>query len=107
MKLLILLFVAMLVPGCASNGGWWRFKKSDYSPPVEKQTARQSVGRPIHRAGQSLGRAGTIVCMTAGINPICIPLVVPAIAIWIVALPVYYGGIAISGDEADSGPFDP
>lgn len=106
MKLLILLFVAILVPGCASNGGWC--KKNDYTPaPAEKQAVRQSVGRPIHRAGQSLGRAGTIVCMTAGICPICIPLIVPAVAMWIVALPIYYGGIAISGDEADSGPFDP
>lgn len=110
MKLIALLIVAVLMSGCASNGGWWRWgKKNDYAPPppVEKKTMRQSIGRPIWNAGQSLGRAGTIVGMTAGISPLTFPLIIPALVVWAVALPMYYGGIVLSGDKPDTGPFDP
>lgn len=74
--------------------------------PLREETRRQSIGRPISTLGAIVGKAGTLTIMTAGISPLCWPLVVPGIAVLLVAVPIYYGGCAIAGDEAESSPFD-
>lgn len=89
-----LIYLVLVFTGCA--GG-----------PEQRLYVRQSVGRPMYETGAKIGKVGTTIIATSGVTFILIPVGVALGApLLLIALPLYYGGCAIAGDDTDSGPFD-
>lgn len=84
------LILMVMMTGCASQSSF-----------------RQTIGRPLSTAGQSVGKTGNEILVVSGISIVLIPV---GVALWIptvvISYPLYYGGNFISGDDLKCHPFE-